>query len=90
MKRAKTKQVETVGCTVEWIMSRPEFALGVADARAGRPIRKAHDTWADINAQWNYSRGRQWAVLAPRNVPLKRNGKVTDEAIRWFGSNNII
>jgi hypothetical protein len=29
-------------------------------------------------------RGRAWAALTPRNIALKRGGKVTGEAIRWF------
>lgn len=78
-----TEQVETEGVSIQWIMSQPAFALGVADSRAGRPTRKAYDTW-DVDGQWNYERGRQWAKLAPRHLPLKRNNKVTSEVMRWF------
>jgi hypothetical protein len=57
--------------------------LGVIDGRAGRDHRSAYATWGS-NEQWNYERGRQWAVLAPRSVALKRSGKLTAEAKHWF------
>jgi hypothetical protein len=71
-------------------MSHWAFERGVRDARAGRPIDPAYDRWEDVNEQWNYERGRQWAVLVPASVELKCNGAVTQEALRWFkrvGSN---
>jgi hypothetical protein len=34
-----------------------------------------------LTKQWNYERGRQWVQQAPRTVALKRNGKITDEAL---------
>jgi hypothetical protein len=37
-----------------------------------------------FNDQWNYERGRQWARQAPPTVALKRNGKLTDEAVPWY------
>jgi hypothetical protein len=76
-------QVPTVPTTISQIMSRRTFELGVADARAGRPVHHAYDLW-DTNSQWNYERGRAWAVLTPASVQLKRNGKITPEAISWF------
>jgi hypothetical protein len=73
------------------IMSQPEFALGVADARAGRPYRSAYGAWR-TNDQWGYERGRAWATLAPKTVQLKRNGQITREAVQWFQRhrNNIL
>jgi hypothetical protein len=82
------EQVPVVATTAEKIMSRPTFALGVADARAGRSIHKDYGTWG-TNDQWDYERGRCWARLAPRHITLKRDGKVTREAIRYF-SRDII
>jgi hypothetical protein len=76
-------QVPTAPTTVRAIMSTPEFALGVADARAGRPYRHAYECW-DGNAQWNYERGRQWAQLAPRHIVLKQNGTITANAMRFY------
>ena len=77
-------QIPTRPVTALEIMSAPEFALGVADARAGRPYRPGYDAWSDTNMKWNYERGRQWGRLAPRTVVLKRGGKVTAEAMRWY------
>ena len=77
-------QVPTSPTTIREIMEQPEFALGVADGRAGRPYRQDYDSWPDTNARWNYERGRQWAKLAPRMVALKRNTKVTREAMQYY------
>ena len=77
-------QIPTRPVTIFEIMSAPEFALGVTDARAGRPYRPGYDTWSDTGMRWNYERGRQWGRLAPRTVLLKRSGKVTAEAVRWY------
>jgi hypothetical protein len=79
----KGDQIPTRATTVEDIMSRATFALGVADARAGRSMHKDYDTWG-TNGQWDYERGRCWARLAPRNLEFKRNGKITREAIHYF------
>jgi hypothetical protein len=52
----------------------------VCYARAGRPYRAGYDTW-DGDEQWGYDRGRLWAALAPKSIQLKRNGRVTREAM---------
>jgi hypothetical protein len=81
--RKKVEQICTVDVTIIEIMSSPQFALGVADARSGRLYRAGYGTW-HTNGQWNYERGRQWARLAPASCALKRDGKITPEAVRWF------
>jgi hypothetical protein len=73
-------QVPTVPVTMVEIMRRPTFALGVADVRGGRGYHLDYDRW-DTNAQWSYERGRHWATLAPRHVPLKVKGKINLKAI---------
>ncbi len=86
MQRERTTpdgQGPTRSVTTEWIMSQPEFEMGVLDARANRPVCRSYERW-DIDPQWNYERGRAWATLVPRKVALKRNGKVTREAAQWF------
>jgi hypothetical protein len=85
--RTLVTNAPTVPATIEWIMSQPEFALGVSDARAGRPQHRKYEQW-DTDGQWNYERGRAWATLAPRNMALKHAGKVTAQAIAWFGRVN--
>jgi hypothetical protein len=77
-------QVPTRPVTVREIMSSPAFALGVADVRAGLGHRTEYESWSDVNKQWNYERGRQWAQQAPRTIAFKRNGKITDEAVRRY------
>ena len=65
-------------------MESKEFALGVADVRAGRDYHPDYEIWAKDNRSWNYERGRHWACVAPRNLALKRNGSVTAEAKKWW------
>jgi hypothetical protein len=58
-------------------MSSSAFALGVHDVRAGLPLRDIHSQFV---SQWAYERGRAWAVVAPRTMPLFVNGKLNPEA----------
>jgi hypothetical protein len=74
---------ETEPTSAIWIMEQPTFAQGAADARARRGYPKAYEHW-DYDDQWNYERGRQWAQLAPPSVKLKRKGKITFEAMRYY------
>jgi hypothetical protein len=77
------EQVPTTPVSIRWVMSDRAFERGVRDARAGRPFPIGFDTWT-LNTCWNYERGRAWARCVPASVELKRNGRVTDEAVRWF------
>jgi hypothetical protein len=79
----KEEQEPTHPVSIHWIMSQPQFTLGAADARAGRRYHADYDLW-NINGQWNYERGRMWAAMAPRNVPLKRAGKINPEAVHYY------
>jgi hypothetical protein len=82
-------QIATRLVTIQEIMSQPQFVLGVSDARAGRRYRADYDLWT-TNGQWNYERGRQWAMLAPRYVPLKNSdGKINVTALRYYRSEII-
>ena len=81
-------QIPTRNVTFEWIMSQPTFLLGVADARVGRRYHRDYDLW-DTSGQWSYERGRQWAALAPRDVPLKRNGRLNPAALQYWHSEII-
>jgi arylsulfatase A-like enzyme len=78
------EQAPTRITTIDEIMSDPAFELGVADVRAGRGFRPDYDLWPHGNHQWSYERGRQWATVTPRNIRLKRNGKVTEAAEYWY------
>jgi len=90
MKRAKPlhqyrlrdcDQIPTGRVTLPEVMNDPKFALGVADARAGRGYPAGYDSWADD--LWAYERGRQWAQIAPRSVPLKIHRKLNPQALRY-------
>ena len=76
-------QIPTKAVSVRRIMTDPAFKRGVRDARAGRPFPVAFDTW-EVNSAWNYERGRVWARRVPASIDLKCNGRVTDEAVRWY------
>jgi hypothetical protein len=77
------EQIPAFSTTVQKIMGSPFFAVGAADRRAGRGFNAAYATWC-TNDQWDYERGRAWAVSAPRSVKLRRDGKLNPAAIRWF------
>lgn len=74
-------QLPTTTTTAERVMSSPQFARGVADVRAGRGFPRDYDTWKDKT--WSYERGRAWAMTAG-SMPLKRNGKLSPEALIHF------
>ena len=77
------KQVPTRPVSIQEIMGQPQFMLGVADVRAGRPYHKDYDVW-NTNGQWGYERGRMWAALAPADVPLRLNGRINPDAARYW------
>ena len=83
------EQIPTEAVSVFRIMSQPTFLLGVNDARAGRRYHADYDHW-DVNAQESYERGRQWATLVPRDMPLRINGKINPKALDYFRPNEII
>ena len=84
MRSGDDSQVNTVATTAEHIMRDPAFALGAADVRAGLPFRRQYDRWG-TNTQWNYERGRAWALLAPRHIQVRgRDGKINPNAVAWF------
>jgi hypothetical protein len=82
----KGDQVPTKHVTIIEIMSDPEFQQGVDDVRAGRDFPADYDAWKGRKGHhsWSYERGRQWAMIAPRSVVLKVNGRVTQRAQRWY------
>jgi hypothetical protein len=73
----RPEQVPTCSVSAARIMRDPGFAQGVADQRAGRSPRFEQD-------DWGYERGRLWAIIAPRSVPLKLNGRLNPAAVALF------
>ena len=64
-------------------MTDPAFEAGARDIRAKRGLPADFDTWP-TNTAWNYERGRARAQRVSASVALKRDGRVTVEAVRWF------
>jgi hypothetical protein len=81
----ESDQIPTRSVTRQEIMSDSKFALGVADVRANRGYPIDYDTWEDTNDRWAYERGRQWAQIAPRSLPLKIHGKLNPQALLRYG-----
>src|SRR5260370_23790091 len=52
-------------------MSTIAFAMGAYDKRTGR--KPAWDEYGDD--AWSYERGRQWACIAPKRMPLRIKSK---------------
>lgn len=77
------EQIETRPTTIIAIMATATFAIGVRDARAKRPFHPDADVWKP-NDCWAYERGRLWATVTPRDVPLKCNGQINPDAIAWY------
>ena len=51
------------------IMRTKAFQAGVADVRQGRGYRPAYKS-AGVKEQWNYERGRAWALIAGNGSAL--------------------
>ena len=85
-------QVPTCRTTAYAIMRSAAFVAGVDDVRSGRPpnydafcfSQDEDDTEAKTNGHWYYERGRQWASLAPRSMPVKINGALNPKAVALF------
>jgi hypothetical protein len=70
--------------TIEGIMRSTAFRRGVADVRGNREPR--FDT--ELDGGWFYEWGRQFGVLAPRNmrIVLLRKRQLNPKAIELFRS----
>jgi hypothetical protein len=73
----RPEQVVTVPTTTAAIMSHPDFELGVADRRTGRPMPPLCDSW-------DYERGRLWACLAPVDLALHIGGRLNPRAVALY------
>jgi hypothetical protein len=74
---SRREQIRTSPTTVTEIMRHPNFARGLADVRAGRPL-------AEVVDDWSYERGRLFGKLAPRSMPLFIGGRLNPKAIRLY------
>jgi hypothetical protein len=75
-------QIPTCKITTQAIMRRREFAEGADSVRNG--IAPDFDSFDDD--YWSYERGRLWACVAPRSMPLIVNGKLNPKAIALYAA----
>lgn len=74
------KQAPTRRVALQTIMARRDFAAGVDDVRSGRAAR-FDDA---LNDQWDYERGRQFALIAPMSMPLRIGRSLNPAALALF------
>lgn len=70
------KQVQTKNTTCRAIIRTKAFVTGFNEVRSGKPFN--YDAYRDANDQWNYERGRQFALVF--------SGKLKDGAKVTFGA----
>lgn len=76
------RQVQTKPTTTTTAVIRSRaFVQGFNEVKAGKPLN--YDAFLDSNDQWNYERGRQFALLF--NGALKKGAKVTMSAALMLG-----
>jgi hypothetical protein len=78
LRQSGEAQTPTILVSDRRIMAQPTFRLGVNDVRAGRPMHPDYDLWD------TYERGRCFAKLASHRLPLRINGQLNPEALRFF------
>jgi hypothetical protein len=93
-------QVPEVPVSSREIMRSAAFKRGVDDVRAGRaPCYDQFNFSQDdgkfeasyrTNSHWHYERGRQWARIAPRSMPVWIGGKLNPDAITLMQSGDIL
>jgi len=84
--RLRRHQADTVSTTIPQVMRRRLFRQGIEDLRAGRPPR--FDDFED--SYWAYERGRQWAVVAPKTMPVMIGTRVNPKAVAVFVTGGIL
>jgi hypothetical protein len=79
----KAQQVDTRTVTVQTILSDTWFERGLNDARQLLAFdwRIGADASHDVNAQWNYERGRLLGRLAPLTMPLWIGNRLNPKAV---------
>jgi hypothetical protein len=75
------RQIQTKPTTTTAVIRSRAFVRGFNEVKAGKPLN--YDAFLDSNDQWNYERGRQFALLF--NGALKKGAKVTMSAALMLG-----
>jgi hypothetical protein len=75
------EQAQTRDVTLESIMTHANFRLGVEDARTGR-----HPRFDESSGCWSYERGRQFACIAPVDMPVFIGRSLNPKALALFAA----
>jgi hypothetical protein len=76
------RQIATKTTTTAAVIRTAAFARGFNEVKKGKPLE--YDAFPyDANKQWDYERGRQFALLF--NGAIKKGAKVTYAAELMFG-----
>lgn len=73
-------QIATRKVTLKSIIHNRYFTLGFAEVLQGKPFNSEYDTW-ETRSQWQYERGRQFAILTKGEVKPKHGKSVNTRAI---------
>jgi hypothetical protein len=79
-------QAETFQAPLDEIVWNPTFRRGFAEARSGRSPRYDDEVMFQDGLAWVYEWGRQFAILAPPDLPLvlPDEGALNPEAVALF------
>ena len=72
------RQVQTKNTTCTAVIRSKAFVLGFTEVRNGKALN--YDAFRDANDQWNYERGRQFALLFPGKIKF---GAKVSQAAAW-------
>lgn len=75
------RQVQTKNTTCKAVIRTKAFVRGFNEVREGKA--PDYDAFRDANEQWNYERGRQFALTFPGKIKL---GSTVNQTAAWsFG-----
>ena len=72
------RQVQTKNTTCKAVIRSKAFVIGFAEVRDGKPLN--YDAYRDANDQWNYERGRQFALLFTGRLKF---GSTVNQTAAW-------
>jgi hypothetical protein len=81
--KRRDRQVTTCPASIAQIMGSKSFALGVEDCRRGAPPQFDREE-IDGHNQWDYERGRLWALIAPVTMPLRIDKWINPSAVALY------
>jgi hypothetical protein len=76
-------QLPVIAISIERVMRSAAFRRGVDEVRAGKAPHFL-DNDEETDNTWQYERGRQFAVIAPRSMPILIERKLNPKAVALF------